>query len=355
MPAWPPRDQASAGVARRARHRGRAGAVTRHVGLRSVVGCGWAVGHAAARIGRGGATSRIRRSSVGRRRGSYACGPRQAGRSTDQNCRSPGGVLSPTAWLPARCVAAASLQAPEGLPMQITTRAIVLAVAMLASAPLLAASSGTSTAGTDASTQETQTTTEQDDCTLPTLSSTDLSAGLAGLLPKPGSTPPDTAEVDRRLSKAASCVRPFGLAGMTSQGTVLRPSGAFPLLRCLLVQAQPGLGNAHFWKAHVVQTVFPSSQRKPGSIFDVALPRLRNHQDGRQQQMDSSFRWNDEPERQLATKKPRRSGAFSYCDDAFDQNLYCAETPYRSAWPSNGPARCEPRAVMSTCGASGLR
>ena len=82
--------------------------------------------------------------------------------------------------------------------MQITTRATVLAVALLASAPLLAANSCTSSAGTDASTHETQTTTEQDDCWLSTLPSTDLSASL---LPKLGSTPPDTAEVDRRLSK----------------------------------------------------------------------------------------------------------------------------------------------------------
>ena len=80
--------------------------------------------------------------------------------------------------------------------MQITTRALVLAVALLASAPVLAANSGTSTTGTHSSTQETQTTTEQDDCTLSTLSSTDLSAGLAGLLPKPGSAPSDMAEVD---------------------------------------------------------------------------------------------------------------------------------------------------------------
>ena len=94
--------------------------------------------------------------------------------------------------------------------MQITTRAIVLAVALCASAPLLAASPGTSTAGADASMQETSATTEQAGCTLATLPSTDLSAGLAGLLPKPGSTQQDTAEVDRRLSKAASCLRPLG-------------------------------------------------------------------------------------------------------------------------------------------------
>jgi len=94
--------------------------------------------------------------------------------------------------------------------MQITTRAIVLAVALCASAPLLAASPGTSTAGTDASMQEAPATTEQVDCPLATLPSKDLSAGLAGILPKPASTPQDAAEVDRRLSKAASCVRPLG-------------------------------------------------------------------------------------------------------------------------------------------------
>ena len=96
--------------------------------------------------------------------------------------------------------------------MQITPRALMLAVALLASTPLLAASSGTSTAGTDAAMQETPATTERDDCALPALSSTDPSPSkLAGLLPKPGSTPADTAEVDRRLNNAASCVRPLGL------------------------------------------------------------------------------------------------------------------------------------------------
>lgn len=95
--------------------------------------------------------------------------------------------------------------------MQFTTRAIVLAVALCASAPLLAASPGTSTTGTDASMQETPATMEQIDCTLPALPSTELPVGLAGLLPKPGSTPQDATEVDRRLSKAASCVRPFGI------------------------------------------------------------------------------------------------------------------------------------------------
>jgi predicted small secreted protein len=96
--------------------------------------------------------------------------------------------------------------------MQITPRAILLAVALLASAPLLAARNSTSSAGTDAPAQESPATAEQDDCTLPTLPPTDLSSDkFAGLLPKPGSTPPDTTEVERRLNKAASCVRPLGL------------------------------------------------------------------------------------------------------------------------------------------------
>jgi len=95
--------------------------------------------------------------------------------------------------------------------MQTTTRAIVLAVAMLASAPLLAAGFDSSTASTNAST-ETQAKTEQDSCTLPALPSTELTPDkLASLLPKPGSTPPDPAEVDRRLRKAEACARAAGL------------------------------------------------------------------------------------------------------------------------------------------------
>lgn len=97
------------------------------------------------------------------------------------------------------------------LHMRITTRATVFALALLATAPLLAANSGTSMAGTDALKQETQTATAQDDCWQPALRSTDLSDGQAGPLPKPDSTPPDTSEVARHLHKAASCVRPLGL------------------------------------------------------------------------------------------------------------------------------------------------
>jgi hypothetical protein len=75
--------------------------------------------------------------------------------------------------------------------MQFTTRAIVLAVALCASAPLLAASPGTSTAGTDASMQQTP----QADYTLHKLPSKDLHASLEDFLPKP--VPQDTAQVNR--------------------------------------------------------------------------------------------------------------------------------------------------------------
>ncbi|GAB3090414.1 hypothetical protein [Lysobacter terrae] len=108
--------------------------------------------------------------------------------------------------------------------MQIPSGVTVLAVALLASVPLLAAGSGTSAAGTDASKQETEATTQQDNCTLPALPSTEFSpAGLSSLLPKPGSTPPDPAEVDRLLRKAEACARAAGLRapgeGTTSSTT----------------------------------------------------------------------------------------------------------------------------------------
>jgi hypothetical protein len=89
--------------------------------------------------------------------------------------------------------------------MQFTPRALLFAVALLASTPLLAAGPGTSTAGAPA-------TTEQDNCTPPGLPPTDLSPDkLASLLPKPGSTPPDPAEVDKGLRKADSCARALGI------------------------------------------------------------------------------------------------------------------------------------------------
>ena len=114
--------------------------------------------------------------------------------------------------------------------MQITTRALVLAVVLLASAPLLAASPGTSTAGTDGST-ETQAKAEQDNCTPPAVAPTDLSPDkLASLLPKPGSTPPDPAEVDKGLRKAESCGRALGIpapgAGRTTSTTAKETMGS---------------------------------------------------------------------------------------------------------------------------------
>lgn len=108
--------------------------------------------------------------------------------------------------------------------MQITPRALLLAVALLASAPLLAAGPGTSTAGAPA-------TTEQDNCTPPGLPPTDLSPDkLASLLPKPGSTPPDPAEVDKGLRKAESCARALGIpapgAGSTTSTTSKETTGS---------------------------------------------------------------------------------------------------------------------------------
>lgn len=90
--------------------------------------------------------------------------------------------------------------------MQITTRAAVFAAAR-ASAPLLAAPSGTSTAGSDASTEQAQATTKQDDCTLPAPPANLSPDKLVGLLPRPGSAPPDPTEVERRLRKVDACAR----------------------------------------------------------------------------------------------------------------------------------------------------
>jgi hypothetical protein len=97
--------------------------------------------------------------------------------------------------------------------MLITSRAVLLAVSMLASAPLLAAGPGTSTAGAPA-------TTEQDNCTPPGLPPTELSPDkLASLLPKPGSTPPDPAEVDKGLRKAEACARALGIPAPGARST----------------------------------------------------------------------------------------------------------------------------------------
>lgn len=97
--------------------------------------------------------------------------------------------------------------------MQITPRDLLLAVALLASAPLQAAGPGNSTAGAPA-------TTEQDICTPPGLPPTDLSPDkLASLLPKPGSTPPDPAEIDRGLRKAEACARALGIPAPSAAST----------------------------------------------------------------------------------------------------------------------------------------
>lgn len=97
----------------------------------------------------------------------------------------------------------------------------------------------------------------------------------------------------------------------------------------------------------MVRTAFP--------VSEVALPFLRNHQDVQQQEDGTPLRRTGELERQLSATKSTAEAGFFVVASHVDQNLYCAEMPYRSACPSNGPARCVPRAVMSTRGASGLR
>ena len=123
--------------------------------------------------------------------------------------------------------------------MQITTRATVLAVALLASAPLLAAGFGPSMAGTNAPTQAAQAPTKQDNCTPPAPPPTDLSPEkLASFLPKPGSTPPEPPELDRGLIKAGRCARASGLRApgegppsrttdaMSNRATATQPSSS---------------------------------------------------------------------------------------------------------------------------------
>jgi hypothetical protein len=145
--------------------------------------------------------------------------------------------------------------------MQITIRASVLAVALLASSPLLAAGSGTSMTG-DVSTPEIPTTAEQDDCWLPTLPSTDLSANLAGFLPKPDSSP-DSAGVDRDLSEtASSCLRPLNLGNDDPEGGAA-PKRDYFGTAIPARTALPDLGEALSWKAYVMQTTFV----KPGMSF----------------------------------------------------------------------------------------
>jgi len=88
--------------------------------------------------------------------------------------------------------------------MQITPRAALLAAALFASTQVLAADAGSPM--TDTSTQHA--TTKPDDCWP---ASADFSTGLARLLPRAGNTTPDSADHDRDLGKAVSCMRPLGL------------------------------------------------------------------------------------------------------------------------------------------------
>lgn len=143
--------------------------------------------------------------------------------------------------------------------MQITTRASVLAVTLLASSPLLAAGSGTFMADADVSTQETLTMTEQDDCWLSTLPSTDASENLAGFLPKPGS-PADSAGVDRDLSE--TCRHPLSLGNDDPEGGA-SPKRGYSGTALPTRIAGPDLGSVFFWRAYLMQTVF----LKPGMHF----------------------------------------------------------------------------------------
>ncbi len=88
--------------------------------------------------------------------------------------------------------------------MQITTRAPALAFALLASTPLFAGGPGLPRLAP-------QAPTEQDNCTPPAIPPSDLSPDKLASLLKPGSTPPDPAEVDRHLNKAAACARALGI------------------------------------------------------------------------------------------------------------------------------------------------
>lgn len=138
------------------------------------------------------------------------------------------------------------------LPLQVTIRASVLALAVLASSPLLAAGSGTSTSGADVWTQET--TTEQDDCWLPTLPSTDLSNNLAGFLPKPGSSP-DSVRVDRDLSETASCLHPLSL-GNDDPEDGASPKRGYSDTAMPARTALPDLREVLFWKAYLREKIF---------------------------------------------------------------------------------------------------
>jgi len=191
---------------------------------------------------------------VGRLRRSCVCGPRQAGRSTDPNnsrCRR-----CPLSHRLASCSLRRGRpsfpRSRRNSPLQVTIRASVLAVALLASSPLLAAGSGTSTSGADVWTQET--TTEQDDCWLPTLPSTDLSNNLAGFLPKPGSSP-DSARVDRDLSETTSCLHPLSL-GNDDPEDGASPKRGYSDTAMPARTALPDLREVLFWKAYLREKIF---------------------------------------------------------------------------------------------------
>jgi hypothetical protein len=122
--------------------------------------------------------------------------------------------------------------------MQITTRATVLAVALLASNPLFAG-------GPSLPRLSPQATTERDNCTPPANPPTDLSPDkLASLLAKPGTTPPDPVEVERTLNKAAPCARALGIpapGGSNGESTITKDISSSTSDRSTVEQASsPG-------------------------------------------------------------------------------------------------------------------
>jgi hypothetical protein len=95
--------------------------------------------------------------------------------------------------------------------LQIIPLTALLALALSASSPLLAGEASIPRLESDAAEQGNRTKTETENCALPSLLPSDLTPDrLAGFLPKLGSTPPDPAEVDRRLRKADACARAAG-------------------------------------------------------------------------------------------------------------------------------------------------
>lgn len=105
--------------------------------------------------------------------------------------------------------------------MQRTTVSTAWAVALLASAAVLA---GSATAA--ASAQETTPTAAQEKCTPPALSPTDLSTGLASLLPKPGNAPPDPAKLHHHLREIDACARAAGITAPGEGDTSSAANGA---------------------------------------------------------------------------------------------------------------------------------